>query len=106
MHRDPLATAAQWRAKAAAEHLSIRELIIEVTGRQSFVGSPATVATAINDLVQADASDPEFILVPHLTPGGLDGFADTVVPLLQERGVFRSDYKGSTLREHLGLAPL
>jgi FMN-dependent oxidoreductase (nitrilotriacetate monooxygenase family) len=102
MHRDPLATAAQWRAKAEAGHLSIRELIIEVTGRQTFVGSPATVATAINDLVQADASD-GFILVPHITPAGLDEFADTVVPLLQERGVFRSDYKGSTLREHLGL---
>ena len=35
---------------------------------------------------------------------GLDAFADTVVPLLQERGVFRADYTGSTLREHLGLA--
>jgi FMN-dependent oxidoreductase (nitrilotriacetate monooxygenase family) len=105
MHRDPLAIAAQWRAKAEAENLSIRELIIEVTGRQTFVGSPATVAGQINDLVQADASD-GFILVPHITPGGLDEFADTVVPLLQERGVFRSDYKGSTLREHLGLAPL
>ena len=58
----------------------------------------------INDLVQADASD-GFILVPHITPGGLDEFADTVVPLLQERGVFRSEYKGSTLREHLGLEP-
>jgi FMN-dependent oxidoreductase (nitrilotriacetate monooxygenase family) len=103
MHRDPLATAAQWRAKAEAEHLSIRELIIEVTGRQTFVGSAATIANAINDLVQADASD-GFILVPHITPGGLDEFAGTVVPLLQERGVFRSDYKGSTLREHLGLA--
>jgi FMN-dependent oxidoreductase (nitrilotriacetate monooxygenase family) len=105
MHRDPLATAAQWRAKASAENLSIRELIIEVTGRQTFVGSPLTVANTINDLVQADASD-GFILVPHITPGGLDEFADTVVPLLQERGVFRSDYKGSTLREHLGLGPL
>ena len=104
MYRDPLATAAQWRAKATAEKLSIRELIIEVTGRQTFVGSPATVAGAINDLVQADASD-GFILVPHITPGGLDEFAGTVVPLLQERGVFRSDYTGSTLREHLGLAP-
>jgi FMN-dependent oxidoreductase (nitrilotriacetate monooxygenase family) len=105
MNRDPLAVAAQWRAKADAEKLSIRELIIEVTARQTFVGSPASVATAINDLVQADASD-GFILVPHITPDGLDEFADTVVPLLQERGVFRSDYKGSTLREHLGLAPL
>ena len=75
-----------------------------MTGRQSFIGSPATVAAAINDLVQADASD-GFILVPHITPGGLDEFADTVVPLLQERGVFRTEYEGSTLRDHLGLAP-
>jgi alkanesulfonate monooxygenase SsuD/methylene tetrahydromethanopterin reductase-like flavin-dependent oxidoreductase (luciferase family) len=105
MYRDPLATAAQWRAKAEAGTLSIRELIIEVTGRQTFVGAPATVAEAINHLVQSDASD-GFILVPHITPGCLDEFADTVVPLLQERGVFRSDYEGSTLREHLGLAPL
>jgi alkanesulfonate monooxygenase SsuD/methylene tetrahydromethanopterin reductase-like flavin-dependent oxidoreductase (luciferase family) len=105
MHRDPLAIAAQWRARAEAGNLSIRELIIEVTGRQTFVGAPATVADAINTLVQADASD-GFILVPHITPGGLDEFADRVVPLLQERGVFRTDYKGSTLREHLGLAPL
>jgi FMN-dependent oxidoreductase (nitrilotriacetate monooxygenase family) len=105
MYRDPLATAAQWREKAAAQNLSIRELMVEVTGRQSFVGAPATVAETINSFVQADASD-GFILVPHITPGGLDEFADTVVPLLQERGVFRADYEGSTLREHLGLAPL
>ena len=105
MYRDPLATAAQWRDRAQAKNLSIRELIIEVTGRQSFVGAPATVATQINDLVQADASD-GFILVPHITPGGLDEFADTVVPILQERGVLRTEYQGTTLREHLGLAPL
>ena len=105
MHRDPVAVAAQWRAKAEAENLSIRALIVEVTGRQSFIGSPATVAEQINTLVQADASD-GFILVPHITPGGLDEFADTVVPLLQERGVFRAGYEGTTLREHLGLAPL
>jgi len=105
MYRDPLATAGEWRERAAAEKLSIRELIIEVTGRQAFIGAPDTVATAINDLVQADASD-GFILVPHITPGGLDEFADTVVPILQERGVFRTDYEGSTLRDHLGLSEL
>jgi FMN-dependent oxidoreductase (nitrilotriacetate monooxygenase family) len=104
MHRDPIATAREWRARAEAGNLSIRELIIEVTGRQSFIGSPATIATQIDALVQADASD-GFILVPHITPGGLDEFADTVVPLLQERGVFRTEYEGSTLRENLGLAP-
>jgi FMN-dependent oxidoreductase (nitrilotriacetate monooxygenase family) len=102
MYRDPIATARDWRARAQAGNLSIRELIIEVTGRQSFVGSPATVAATINDFVQADASD-GFILVPHITPGGLDEFADTVVPLLQERGVYRTEYHGTTLREHLGL---
>jgi FMN-dependent oxidoreductase (nitrilotriacetate monooxygenase family) len=105
MYRDPMATAAQWRAKAEAEKLSIRDLIIEVTGRQTFIGSPSTVAGAINHLVQSDASD-GFILVPHITPGGLDEFADRVVPMLQERGVYRSEYQGRTLREHLGLAPL
>jgi len=53
--------------------------------------------------VQADAAD-GYILVPHLTPHGLDRFVDDVVPLLQERGVFRADYDGTTLRDHLGLA--
>jgi FMN-dependent oxidoreductase (nitrilotriacetate monooxygenase family) len=105
MYRDPLATAAEWRGKAQAQNLSIRELIVEVTGRQSFVGTPATVARTIDDFVQQDASD-GFILVPHITPGGLDDFADEVVPLLQERGVFRTEYEGTTLRDHLGLAPL
>jgi FMN-dependent oxidoreductase (nitrilotriacetate monooxygenase family) len=101
MHRDPLATAREWRALAEAKNLSIRDLMIEVTARQTFIGSPATVADTINSLVQADASD-GFILVPHVTPGGLDEFADTVVPRLQDRGVFRTEYTGSTLREHLG----
>jgi FMN-dependent oxidoreductase (nitrilotriacetate monooxygenase family) len=104
MHRDPLAVAREWRAKAAAGHLSIRELMIEVSSRQSFIGSAATIATTINDFVQQDASD-GFILVPHITPGGLDEFADQVVPLLQERGVFRTEYEGRTLRENLGLVP-
>ncbi len=44
--------------------------------------------------------------MPHITPGGLDPFVDKVVPLLQERGVFRTDYEGTTLRDNLGLAPL
>jgi FMN-dependent oxidoreductase (nitrilotriacetate monooxygenase family) len=104
-NRDPLAIAAEWRARAEAEHLSIRELMIETSARQSFVGAPETVARTIDEYVQADASD-GFILVPHITPGGLDPFVDTVVPLLQERGVFRTDYTGSTLRHHLGLNPL
>jgi alkanesulfonate monooxygenase SsuD/methylene tetrahydromethanopterin reductase-like flavin-dependent oxidoreductase (luciferase family) len=102
MYRDRLATATEWRRLAAKNNWSIRDLVIETGNRQNFVGSPATVAESINALVQADAAD-GFILVPHITPGGLDGFADTVVPLLQERGVFRHEYTGTTLRDHLGL---
>ncbi|MEW2567339.1 NtaA/DmoA family FMN-dependent monooxygenase [Streptomyces sp. NPDC047070] len=102
MYRDPLATAREWRELAAANKWSIRDLVIETGNRQAFVGSAETVAHTINEFVQADASD-GFILVPHITPGGLDVFADTVVPLLQERGVFRTEYEGTTLRDHLGL---
>ncbi|WP_441247934.1 NtaA/DmoA family FMN-dependent monooxygenase [Kitasatospora sp. McL0602] len=103
LYRDPLATAREWRELAAANKWSIRELVIETGSQASFVGSPATVAETVNSLVQTDAAD-GFVLVPHITPRGLDDFADTVVPLLQERGVFRSEYEGSTLRDHLGLA--
>jgi FMN-dependent oxidoreductase (nitrilotriacetate monooxygenase family) len=103
MYRDPRATAREWRELAAANKWSIRDLVINIGNRQTFVGSPATIAKTINELVQADAAD-GFILVPHLTPSGLDEFADKVVPLLQEQGVFRTEYEGTTLRDHLGLA--
>ncbi|MFI1287967.1 NtaA/DmoA family FMN-dependent monooxygenase [Streptomyces sp. NPDC020792] len=99
---DRFGIAARWRALAQEKQLSIRELAIEQTARQSFIGTPASVAALIDEHVQTDAAD-GFILVPHLTPGGLDEFVDRVVPLLQERGVFRTEYEGPTLRHHLGL---
>ncbi|MYS10440.1 NtaA/DmoA family FMN-dependent monooxygenase [Streptomyces sp. SID6041] len=99
---DPVGVARKWRALSEAKGLSIRQTVVESTSRQSFVGSPATVAAALEEFVAADAAD-GFILVPHLTPGGLDEFVDRVVPLLQERGVFRTEYTGTTLRSHLGL---
>jgi FMN-dependent oxidoreductase (nitrilotriacetate monooxygenase family) len=101
-HGDPKAVAAAWRERAQADNLSIRELVIAVTSRQQFVGTPAEVADEIDLHVQSDACD-GFILVPHLTPHGLDEFVDRVVPLLQERGSFRTEYSGYTLRDHLGL---
>jgi len=101
-HGDPKAVAAAWRERAQGENLSIRELVIAVTSRQQFVGTPAQVADEIDLHVQSDACD-GFILVPHLTPRGLDEFVDRVVPLLQERGAFRTGYTGHTLRDHLRL---
>ncbi|MGB9226803.1 NtaA/DmoA family FMN-dependent monooxygenase [Mycobacterium sp.] len=100
-HGDPVAVARRWRERAQAENLSIRELVIAVTSREQFVGTPAHIADEIDRYIQADACD-GFILVPHLTPHGLDEFVDRVVPLLQERGAYRSEYTGETLREHLG----
>ena len=105
MNRDPLAVAKDWREQAEAKGLSIRELMIEISSRQNFIGSAATVADQMVDLVGSDACD-GFILVPHITPGGLDPVVDQVVPLLQERGVYRTEYPGTTLRDNLGLAPL
>ncbi len=102
-HGDPVAVARRYRERAEAENLSIRELVIAVTSRQQFVGTPKRIADEIDTYIQADACD-GFILVPHLTPHGLDEFVDRVVPLLQERGAFRTEYTGETLREHLGLA--
>ncbi|WIV58835.1 NtaA/DmoA family FMN-dependent monooxygenase [Amycolatopsis nalaikhensis] len=98
--KDLLETARKWRAIAEEKKLSIRELVIEVTARQQFVGTPSTVAATINEYVQSDAAD-GFVLVPHLTPTGLDEFVEKVVPHLQERGVFRTEYAGPTLRDQL-----
>ncbi|MFK0019209.1 NtaA/DmoA family FMN-dependent monooxygenase [Streptomyces sp. NPDC090798] len=99
---DPLAVAEKWRALSRAKGLSIRQTVIEASGRQSFIGTPEAVAAELDEFVTADAAD-GFILVPQLTPGGLEEFVDRVVPLLQERDAFRTEYTGTTLRSHLGL---
>jgi len=99
-HGDPVAVARKFRERAEAEKLSIRELVIAVTSREQFVGTAAHIADEIDRYIQADACD-GFILVPHLTPRGLDDLVEQVVPLLQERGAYRTEYSGHTLREHL-----
>ncbi|MEU3789672.1 NtaA/DmoA family FMN-dependent monooxygenase [Streptomyces fructofermentans] len=99
---DPFAVAEEWRALSRERGLSIRQTVVEASGRQSFVGTPESVAAEMDAFVTAGAAD-GFVLVPHPAPGGLDEFVDRVVPLLQERGVFRTEYTGTTLRSHLGL---
>lgn len=94
--------AQRWRAMAEAENLSIRELIIKVTSRTTFCGTPAQVAAQIDRNVQDDAAD-GYILVPHLTPHGLDEFVDKVIPELQDRGSYRTAWEGPTLRDQLGV---
>ncbi|SDZ30564.1 NtaA/DmoA family FMN-dependent monooxygenase [Herbiconiux ginsengi] len=100
---DPQSTADAWRARAEAEKLSIRELVIALSARHGFVGTPSRVAEEINRFVQERASD-GFVIVGHTNPYGLDEFVDTVVPELQNRGVYRTSYEnGETLRHRLGV---
>ncbi|MND01431.1 Nitrilotriacetate monooxygenase component A [compost metagenome] len=55
------------------------------------------------DWLNAEAVD-GFIVQPAVLPGGLVDFVDLVVPELQRRGIYRREYEGATLRDHLGLA--
>ncbi len=64
------------------------------------VGSPASVADQLQDLFESEACD-GFILTPTLMPGMYESFVRGVVPLLQARGLFRTEYAGTTLRENL-----
>jgi len=67
------------------------------------VGGPETIADFIGEWVGEGACD-GFILLPWQFPLELEVFVDQVVPVLQKRGLFREDYRGTTLRDHFGLA--
>ncbi|KAA0018983.1 LLM class flavin-dependent oxidoreductase [Antrihabitans cavernicola] len=71
-------------------------------GHRVFVGTPEQVADTIEEWFTKGAAD-GFNVMPPYYPGGLEVFAKTVVPILQERGLFRTEYTGTTLRDHFGL---
>lgn len=102
VHQDRFATAERLRQVADDKHLSLREVVIEEFDRGTLVGTPGQVAEHIDTFVAQGGSD-GFILGSHLVPWGLDEFVDSVVPLLQDRGVLRAEYTGTTLRDNLGL---
>ncbi|NIJ38511.1 FMN-dependent oxidoreductase (nitrilotriacetate monooxygenase family) [Sphingopyxis panaciterrae] len=89
---------------ASREKLTIRELAARAGSYSglAFVGTPKTIADAMEEWLDTRASDGFNIMFPYL-PAGLDDFVDRVVPELQRRGIFRKDYAGVTLRDHLGL---
>ena len=100
--KDPIAIAREWRALAEAKNLSLREVAIETSARSGFVGTPGHVADELARWVRAGATD-GFNISPYIVPGGLDEIVDWLVPELQERGVYRTEYTSTTLRDHLGL---
>ncbi|WP_377848731.1 LLM class flavin-dependent oxidoreductase [Bosea sp. UC22_33] len=91
-------------ALARDENLTVRQLAQRLGGYGglAFVGTPATIADAMEQWLVERGSDGFNVMFPYL-PEGLDDFVDKVVPELQRRGLFRTEYAGTTLRDHLGL---
>ncbi len=92
-------------ALAQRENLTIRQLAQRVAsyGGLIFVGTPHTIANEMEQWLIEEGADGFNIMFPFL-PEGLNEFVDQVIPELQQRGIFRQDYEGNMLREHLGLA--
>ncbi len=90
--------------RARRDNLTVRQLaqIAGGYGGLSFTGTPETIANEMEEWLLSDACDGFNIMFPYV-PGGLDDFVDKVVPELQRRGLFRTEYEGRTLRENLGL---
>lgn len=89
---------------AKSENLTVRQLAQRYGGYSglAFVGTPETVADGMAEWLNEGACDGFTVVFPFL-PQGLDDVTQRLVPELQRRGIFRQDYEGSTLREHLGL---
>ena len=102
-----------WRSRqlmftqiARRDNLSIRQLYERIAGARGhkvMIGTPKTIADELEAWFTGGAAD-GFNLLPATLPGGLTDFVGLVVPELQDRGLFRLDYEGKTLREHLGLS--
>lgn len=90
---------------ARRENLSIRQLVLRfrvARGHLQAIGSVKTVADIIEKWFLEQGAD-GFNVVPPYCPQGLEDFARLVVPELQRRGLFRTEYEGRTYRENLGL---
>ncbi len=90
---------------AQGENLTIRQLYERIAGGRghfTVVGTPQLVADKMQEWFENGAADGFNFMAPAL-PGGLDDFLELVIPELQRRGLFRTEYAGSTLRSHLGL---
>ncbi|MCT9080345.1 LLM class flavin-dependent oxidoreductase [Streptomyces fulvoviolaceus] len=88
---------------ARRDNLTIRDLVRRVADDdRTITGTPQQIADHIEEWFHGRAADGFNVVFPYL-PGTLDDFAELVIPELRRRGLFRTHYTGSTLREHLGL---
>ena len=91
---------------AKRERLTVRQLYEYLAGARGHwvvVGTPQKIADDIQNWFENGAAD-GFNVMPPVLPESLDTFVDLVIPELQRRGLFRSEYEGRTLRENLGLS--
>jgi FMN-dependent oxidoreductase (nitrilotriacetate monooxygenase family) len=89
----------------ARNNFTLRELyraVATARGHRTVVGTPEQIADAMELWFNNGAAD-AFNIMPPILPTGLTDFVDQVVPILQRRGLFRTEYEGKTLRENLGL---
>ncbi|ARJ38631.1 monooxygenase [Sporosarcina ureae] len=90
------------KSEARKQNLTLRQVALrEATPRTPFLGTPEHVANLIEVWYEQNGAD-GFMLIANL-PSELEAFVDKVVPILQKRGIFRSDYEGTTLRENMEL---
>ena len=93
-------------AKAKREQMTLRDLynlVAAARGHWVLCGSAESIADTLQDWFETGAAD-GFNIMPPYFPAGLEDFVDLVVPILQARGLFRTGYAGTTLRDHLGLS--
>ncbi len=97
---------AQFVERMRREKPTIRDLYLRagLTGSAK-IGTPADIADAMQEMFEAGACD-GFNITPATLPGGGEDFVEMVVPELRRRGLFRTEYEGTTLRENLGLRPV
>ena len=87
------------------EKPTLRQLLAKLAGARGhfiFAGTPEQVANELELWFKSGAAD-GFNLMPPIIPWMLEVFVEEVVPVLQQRGLFRKEYKGSMLRDHYGL---
>jgi N-acetyl-S-(2-succino)cysteine monooxygenase len=90
---------------ARRENLTLRQLYKRVYGQRGHrvvIGTPTEVADALELWFRGGAAD-GFNILPLTFPRGLEDVVDLLIPELQRRGLFRTEYEGATLRENLGL---
>jgi FMN-dependent oxidoreductase (nitrilotriacetate monooxygenase family) len=90
---------------ARRDNLTVRQLIGRLgggRGHRTFAGTPEQVADTIQEWAESGAAD-GFNVMPAVLPSGLEVFTEHVVPVLRQRGLFRTEYAGTTLRDHYNI---